>query len=454
MAFLSAGRRPLAIVGGTIIDGNGGKPIDRGVIVVDGERILEVGDSSVVLPPNTTEISAAGKFIMPGMMDANVHLFFAHTPAELIRYDDRYEDVITEAAQVALRSGVTTVFDTWGPRQALTNVRNGINEGKLVGSRIFFAGNIIGFGGPTTDDFFPLTREILSKAKADEIDARFEQGVGADLLWMTPEQVRMRLRAYIESGDQDFLKYAGSGHVQMQLLSFSETIQRIIVEEGHRAGLTVQAHTTSPESLRIEIESGADILQHGDITGLAAMPEELLRAIVERKIACAAMLATRKFSEWNKMCGSESKRIAQNEIKDENDRRLIAAGATLLLTTDSGVLTSDRTEIPLLKQHMPPSDSPVELGTAHVLWLQAAHELGMKPMDALLAATRNPARAYKVDQDLGTLEKGKLADLLVLAKNPLEDVENYRSVELVMKAGEIVERESLPKQRLLSAPTL
>src|SRR6185312_7131440 len=95
--------------------------------------------------------------------------------------------------------------------------------------------------------------------------------------------------------------------------------------------------------------------------------------------------------------------------------------------------------------------SPIELGEGHFRWLQAAVELGMKPMEGLLSATRNVARAYKVDRDLGTLEEGKLADLLILERNPLEAPANYRSIRVVVKDGRVVEHHELPEKPLLTA---
>jgi imidazolonepropionase-like amidohydrolase len=444
---MSTGSHLSAIVGGTIIDGNGGPPIEDGVILIDGKRIVAVADKSVAVPAEAKIIPAAGKYVMPGIMDANVHLFFAITPDQLIRYEGRYEDIIAEAAQVALKSGLTTVFDTWGPREALTRVRDRINRGELVGSRVFFAGNIIGFGGPTSADFFPISRSVMSKSEADSIDFRWEQGVGPDLLWMTPQEVRARVRSYIQEGHQDFLKYAASGHMQtvMQFIAFSAEAQHAIVEEGHRAGLTVQAHTTSPESLRMEIEAGADLLQHCDVTGPVPIPEDTLAVIARRQIPCAALFLTRRFLAWEAAHGLEPRKTF-HRIRAENDRRLIIAGAPILLTTDAGV-TSYSSENPQFGSALSCDDCPIELGEAHFRWLEAAEELGMNPMDALMGATRNIARAYKVDQNLGTLEKGKIADILILDKNPIENAAHYRSISLVMKDGRVVEREcpSIPR---------
>jgi imidazolonepropionase-like amidohydrolase len=440
----------LAIVGGTIIDGTGAPPLPEGVLLIEGSRIVAVGNASNPIPGHARRISAAGQYVIPGLMDANVHLFFPVTPDLLVRYEGMYEAVIAEAAEIALKNGVTTVFDTWGPREALTRVRDSINRGERPGSRIFFAGNIIGFNGPTSTDFFPIARSILSKARADEIDARWEQGVGANLLYMTAEQVRARVRAYLESGTQDFLKYASSGHTAMELIAFSEKVQRVIVEEGHRAGLTVQAHSTSPESLRLEIEAGADLLQHADVTGPVPIPEELLALMVERQIPCASLFVTRRFLAWNEASGTEPIKTI-HRVKDENDRRLIAAGANVLLTTDGGVYPADAIEMPLYAPQVAAQDLPTALGESHFHWLTAAHELGMAPMDILKAATANLAKAYHVDRDLGTLEKGKIADLLILNRNPLENPSHYRSIRAVVKEGRMVEREALPTRPILTA---
>jgi imidazolonepropionase-like amidohydrolase len=437
----------LAVVGGTICDGNGGPPIENGVIIVQDKRIIAVGHNSIAVPRGAQIIPATGKYIIPGLMDANVHLYFEHSAGELVRSDGRYEDIIARGARRALQSGLTTVFDTWGPREALTHVRDDINRGEIIGSRIFFAGNIIGLGGPTSTEFYPATRADLTESEANAIDLRWEQGAGSELLWMTPAEVRCRVRAYIEGGQQDFLKYASSSHSHMQFICLSEEVQRVIVDEAHRAALTVQAHSTSPESLRMEIEAGADLLQHADLTGLAKMPEETLRIIAQRQIPCAALFVTRKFLDWVNVHMPQRVRTIYR-IKDENDRRLVKAGARVLLTTDSVNILGDAAENPLVGPVAGADESPFLIGQGHFHWLAAAVELGMTPMDALVSATRSVARAYKVDKDLGTLERGKIADLIILNENPLATATNYRSIKSVIKEGQLIERESAPELHL------
>src|SRR5690606_1556866 len=137
----------LAIVNGTVIDGTGNAPLKSAVIVVDGDRIAAVGaKGKVTIPQDAEVIDAKGKFLIPGLMDANVHLFVSIPDLELMyTYEGRYHELIIEAAQVALKTGQTTVYDTWGPLPGLVQARDRINSGEAIGARIYLAGNIIGF---------------------------------------------------------------------------------------------------------------------------------------------------------------------------------------------------------------------------------------------------------------------------------------------------------------------
>src|SRR5262249_6694653 len=148
----SAGELPMtlqAIVGATVIDGTGRDPVGDAVVLVDGARIRSVTPAAeTVVPPDAEVIGATGKYVVPGLMDANVQLGGALTPDFLFEFDGRRSDLVVEAAQVVLKAGVTTVFNTTGPLAALVDVRDRINRGEVVGSRMFVNGHIIGFGGP------------------------------------------------------------------------------------------------------------------------------------------------------------------------------------------------------------------------------------------------------------------------------------------------------------------
>ena len=122
----------LLIVGATIIDAVADRPVEDGAIWIEGQRIRGIGRRSQLgAPPGIRTVDATGKYAIPGLMNANVHLYGPTNLEGIARYAGRFEDVIAESAQVALRSGLTTVFDTWGPRRFLMNVRDRIAAGAI-----------------------------------------------------------------------------------------------------------------------------------------------------------------------------------------------------------------------------------------------------------------------------------------------------------------------------------
>jgi imidazolonepropionase-like amidohydrolase len=448
-----AGAETVAIVGATVIDGTGAEPVKDAVLVIDGARITAVGPrGKVAVPAGARQIDAAGKYVIPGLMDANVHLVLGSSIEFIVRYEGRYEDLIEEAAQVTLKNGLTTVFDSWGPLQPLLNVRDRIRRGDTVGSRIFVAGNIVGLSGPFGRDFDRAAETTASKVLVKRVNAVWEENVGPPLLYMTPDQVRAEIRKYLGRGI-DFLKFAVSGHVLTNMLQFSPVTQRAIVDEVHKAGLIVQTHTTSVESLRQGIEAGVDMMQHAASTGPVAVPDETIQLALARKVSLAVQPRT------NRRLESELKQAEErtpdsitrfNErVRHENQIRFVKAGLPLLLATDAGMADPDAVEqmSPTLR-----TDRLTELGEGHFLWFRAMVEKGMTPMNAIVSATRNIAAAYhKLDQ-FGTLEAGKSADLVILDADPLQNIENIRRISTVMKEGQIVDRQALPLKKVLTAP--
>lgn len=445
----------IIIRGATVIDAVSDAPVTGKSIIIEGDRIRAIVPDEDISDESAQIIDASGKFVIPGFLNANVHLFGAITFERLARHWDEFEDIIIEAAQVTLQNGVTTVFDTWGPRRPLMAVRDRINRGEVVGSRFFCAGNIIGFDGLFSPDFFAKGTELASTAFSSKVNAMWVENTGRHLMWLSAAQVREEIRKYIDKGI-DFVKYASNDHGAYPgcFLTFAPRVQEAIVNEAHRAGLTAQAHTHTLEGVQIAIEAGCDLLQHINVTGPVPLTDELLSLIAERQTGAVVFPWTRAALDWIRERDSAGVRNLWGAI-DKNTRKLIDAKARILLATDGMLLAPETISDPLMKNGwaaMPEEMSLIRLGTGHFFWMRAMEEKGYDPMDMLRAATRNIAIAYGKERDLGTLEAGKFADMLILEKNPLEAAANYQSIEMVIKAGSVVDRGALPTRPILTLP--
>ena len=438
-----------AFVGATLIDGTGAVPLADSTVIVRGQRITHVGRTAdLELMTDLRRVDVTGTYLVPGLLDANVHLVLQIDPEVLLRYEHGcYDELVVESAQVALRAGITTVFDTWGPLESLRRVRDGIVAGEIVGSRIFLAGNIVGNNGPWSANFVPSYGQTLNPAVVDAVNRHWEQGVGGHLAEMASEDVRHVVRDYISGSGIDFVKYGSASHGNRQLIALSPDSQRAIVEEAHAAGLTAQACAGTPETVKLAIEVGVDLLQHVTSSGRYPMAPQTLNLIVSRQLPCVALLYTKRH-----VAAAPAALRDMLAVKENNDRALIKAHGKVMQATDGGVLGPTASTSPWLGPRAADPDLPWHLGHSHLLWLKAAVELGMTPMDALLATTRNIAEAYGKGDELGTIEPGKRADLLLLEANPLDDPENYGHIANVVKDGVLIDRDRLPERRILTKP--
>jgi imidazolonepropionase-like amidohydrolase len=436
----------IVLSGATVIDGNGGAPIPDGVIVITDQKITAAGPrSSAKIPAGARTIDVSGKYIVPGLMDANVHL--VPWPSWeyiefLARYENNFEGIIEEAAQVALKHGFTTVFDSMGPLRPLMHVRDRIAKGELEGSRMFVAGDIVGFRAVFTT---PEAMKSASKAFQARINNLFEAGGGPELAWMTPEQVKEAMRKYVAQG-VDFVKYGATGDGQpvnsevgqSAVLRFSPAQQRAMVEAVHEAGKIIQTHQTSAEALRIVLEVGVDMAQHCASTGRSRMEDSTLQMMLDKKFYCG--------TQWRPLSEAELKQIHDHNFGTnyglENQIRLIQAGVPELVSTDAGLIDPDVAA---------DSKFGTRLGEDEFVLMRGMVQRGMTSMAVLQAATKNIAAAYhKLDQ-LGTLDPGKSADLLVLDADPLLDIENLRKPTMVMKEGRVIDVAKLPLHPILTS---
>jgi imidazolonepropionase-like amidohydrolase len=488
-AAAAAGSAPqtpaLAIVGGTVIDGNGGPPLSNAVVVVRDGRIAGIGPaSSTPVPPGARTIDASGKFLTPGFIDTNVHLslYGGHTGERyetLVRYHDRHEEVVLESAQLQLKYGVTTVRDSYGVLPPLLAVRDRIERGDAVGARILAAGNIVGWGGPFSMTFSLIPEDGLTLFQ-ERMNELVSQGSGEDLMDMTPPELRVAINAYLDKG-VNFVKYGGTGHTSKPtLIGFSPEAQKVLVEETHLRGLVAETHSTSLEGLRLSLAAGVDLVQHPEIVEPREITDELVALFRERDVICSMLVNTITGPAWKEhlekredamkkleesqealtghqgkpdkreMTGAERRRRAEElgeslETRRRNAMKLIAGGCRVTVGTDNY-----RAAAPEFARKPKPGYQDPGEGT--IVAIEGLVELGMTPSQAIVSATRNGAVACRALQDFGTLEKGKRADLLVLEADPLEDISNIRKLGLVMKGGTVVDFQNLPERPVYYRP--
>jgi imidazolonepropionase-like amidohydrolase len=464
----------LAIVGATVIDGNGGAPLKNAVVVITGSRIAAVGPrASTTIPSGAQTIDAAGAFVVPGFVDTNVHLSLYGGMNDryetLVRYHDRQQEIVLEAAQTQLAYGITTVRDSYGMLRPLVAVRDRIAAGSSVGPRILAAGNIVGWSGPYSISF-SLTRGNGLTLFQEQMNDEIAQGAGEELMGMTPAQLAKAIDAYLDKGP-DFIKYGGTSHfAEPTFIGFSPESQRVIVERAHARGKIAETHSTSPEGLRLSIEAGIDGIQHPEIVDGVDLSDDLVSRIRDKQIICSMLVNTMTGDAWEKhlkdraeaekkqaeadkklsrpLTSFEERQRANElgvglEVRRRNAQKLIKAGALVTVGTDNYWAAASELSRTAKLQNQ-------NHGIGTIIGIEGLVELGMTPAQAIVAATKNGAIAARGLSEFGTLEAGKRADLLVLIADPLADIHNIRKISQLIKDGKPIDRTTLPQKRVLS----
>jgi imidazolonepropionase-like amidohydrolase len=469
-AMAQRGDSVIAIVGGTLIDGNGGQPVPGATVVVRGGRIAAAGSSTTVATPRGARvIDAAGKFITPGFVDANVHVSIYSGLENFARYQDRFADVAIEAAQRHLKVGVTTLRDSYGMIAPLAAAREAFRTGKVPGPRLQYAGNIVGWGGPWSFSFTGRPPENLSVLQEQMNDA-ITRGGGEELVNMEPDSLRAAINRYLDLG-VNFLKFGGTSHFGYPIfIGFSERAQRVIVDAVHERGLVAETHSTTPEGLRVSLMAGVDLVQHPEVLDVT-VSDDLVKMFVERGVVCGMLSNTITGKPWQdylkRRAREDSARVARADsakalagarqrteaelrrdrgdvglgIRRANAQKLIAGGCITAIATDNylGLAPEFRRD---------PKPDWQEPGLGSLAAIEGLVELGMTPLQAITAATKNGAIASRALEDYGTIEAGKSADLLLLGADPVTDIRNIRKLELVMMSGVVIDLNALPTVKI------
>ncbi|HZQ09400.1 MAG TPA: amidohydrolase family protein [Anaerolineae bacterium] len=392
-----------------IVDCTGRPRLENGAIVIEGSRIQAIGAQQEIFPAGREPSSDArvvdlqGMTVMPGLMNLHVHLSLIYpVGAQPPGWRETIPWRMLKSAREALEAGVTLCRTTGEANHYDIGLRKAIDMGLATGPRLVCAGRGItptgGHGSDSpwyieadgADDFRKKAREEL-KAGADHIKLMVTGGIGA------PAHLRGIPR-----------------------LSFDEA--SAVCQVAHVAGKRVCAHNGGPEGAKLAVQAGVDCLEH-----CYTLDEESVEMMGEKKTFIVPTLCVTNSPDFMRQVGMPEARI--RILNEEGERHLewfyraVRAGAIPAVGTD--MLPTDRPNVP---------DFPI----AQVWEMELMGRAGLSPMEVLQAATRNAAVVCQVEDRVGTLEPGKLADLIATPNDPSADLRALRDIRFVMKDGQVV----------------
>jgi imidazolonepropionase-like amidohydrolase len=419
----------LAIVGGFLIDGFGGPPLPDSVVLVKGDQIVAVGqEGRLSVPAGARVIDANGYTVMPGLIDTHVHLdILGHgdypTWHDMVRTN--YAEVMERSAAQLLAHGVTTARDAGGELRASVQTRDRIQRGDVPGPRMLVSGGWI---------------QNWPDERARRNYRRFNLNVH------TPEEARQAAASLFEGG-ADFIKaYTGLTLEQMQA----------ITDEAHTRGKRVGAHVYTDEEIRIALEGGADLLDHaGSGHQNPLYSEETLRLMARTQIPVAQSIAHRvtlypAHLSWPERLHNPHLRRELGRFADPIVQSL--AGGLALLSYFSQIQMQMRVA-PAATRQLADAGCRIIMGTdsgtpgffhSEAVWREAdalVQMAGLSPMEVIVGATRLAAQALGVNT--GVLHPGRIADIVLVRGNPLDNVIYLQNVERVIKGGVVFEPAAL-----------
>jgi imidazolonepropionase-like amidohydrolase len=412
----AAGQPPATVVlkAARVFTSKADRPLAPGMVIVEGDHITQVGQSLAV-PPGARVIDLGDATLLPGFIDAHVHLsmelgddwyrdFYQGVmrfPAEQAHYAARY-------ARLTVEAGFTTVRDLGSADFVALGLRNAINAGVAVGPRMLIANHGIGSTGGHADQA-PYPPDRIKPAGTLE-------GVCNG-----PAECREAVRYQIKYG-ADVIKCMPSGGV----LSLSDPVDvpeltqeemNAIVSEAHAWHRKVAAHCHGDAAAKIAIAAGVDSIEHGSFLKDDTLQEMKEKGVYLVPTLFAGYWVGQKADEFPPAMAAKARAAAA--AMQQMFQRAMRIGVKVAFGTDSGVEPHglDAREFALMVKN------------------------GMTPAQALLAATAGAADLLGLADQIGTLEAGKLADLVAVPGDPLQDIRRTETVSFVMQAGRVVKQE-------------
>ncbi len=426
--FLSAQNKK-ALVGGTLIDGFGGEPIENSVIIIEGERIKAIGQvGSLAIPADAEVISTEGMSVLPGLWDMHVHLMInGHSNYE--HWDSTYINVfrsiiMPSSAKQLLYAGVTSARDLGAPLEASIAVRDSINKGMIEGPTMYMSG------------------PFLQHAPYPGTEA-FRWGIKGTL------DARAKVQKLAKAG-VDCIKL-----IDQDLMEMDEVMA--IVDEAHKLKLKVVGHSHRPEEIRRGVKAGVDCFEHTGLAMAPEYPEDVLNMIKERTANSNTKLFWTPTVEglWNydytrdhpEKLDDPSWKVGLPDyiVKDIKEslkhpgrlsyfqvtpyrkptlkkkfQQLKESGVVMLIGTDSGIP---------MKFHSQSTWNELDI------WVR---EMGIDPLLAIKSATYWPSVFQGVDDKVGTISEGKIADIIAVKGDVLRYINLLQRVDMVIKKGKRV----------------
>jgi imidazolonepropionase-like amidohydrolase len=398
-----------------LFDGKSNTLSQPGVVVISGNKIQSVGGQA---PANATVIDLGDATLLPGFIDSHTHLTMDFNPdyngqrlLDLTRPTTEQAIRSTVNARKTLMAGFTTVRDVGSDRFLDVGLRNAINTGMVPGPRMLVAVHALGATAGHCDDQDGFRFGLFNRETGPE-----------DGVINSPDQARFAVRFNIKYG-ADVIKTCATGGVlsptdDVDVPQLSQAELDALVSEAHALRRKTAAHAHGAEGAKRAIRAGIDSIEHGTF-----IDDEALRMMRERGTYLVPTLSVRSgLAESNFPPLVRQKADAAVKQQDAMVRRALATGVKIALGTDAAVY--------------PHGNNALEFV------LMAAD--GMSPAQSLRAGTSSAADLLGLQNKIGTLESGKLADVVAVPGNPFENIKVTQSVLFVMKEGVVYRNDRHP----------